>query len=473
MTERFEGASNPGYHCHPIGERKLKLTFLGATGTVTGSKYLIETAGSRILVDCGLYQGVKSLRVRNWKPLGIDPAGVDAVLLTHAHIDHSGLLPLLVREGFSGPIHATPPTRALCEILLPDAAHIQEEDANYANRRGYSKHSPALPLYTTEDAERALEHFRDIPFDQDREVGDLGFRLRPAGHILGAASIEVTHRGRSVLFSGDLGRSDDLLMRPPVPPRSPDYIVTESTYGDRNHPDQDPIEMLARILVETLERGGILLVPSFAVGRAQTLLYCFHEIFRRELAPRVPVYLNSPMATSVTDLFRASCDYHRLREDECDEIFGMAHFIRSVEESRALTERFEPAVIISASGMATAGRILHHLKALAPDPRNTILLPGFQAGGTRGDALARGAETLKIHGERIPIRAAVQQLDILSAHADQKSILDWIGASEPAPKHVFVTHGEAVAADTLRQLTTETHGISAHVPEIGECVELN
>lgn len=451
----------------------MKLTFLGATETVTGSKYLVETDESRVLVDCGLYQGVKSLRVRNWKPLGIDPASIDAVLLTHAHIDHSGLLPLLVREGFTGRVHATPPTRTLSEILLPDAAHIQEEDANYANRRGFSKHSPALPLYTTEDAEIALERFHDVAFDEDQQIGDLHFRLRPAGHILGAASVELSHRGRKLLFSGDLGRSDDLLMRPPAPPRSPDYVVVESTYGDRNHPDQDPIEMLADLLVRTLERGGILLVPSFAVGRAQTLLYCFHEIFRRELAPRVPVYLNSPMATSVTDLFRASCDYHRLHADECDEIFGMARFVRSVEESRALTERFEPAVIISASGMATGGRILHHLKALAPDPRNTILLPGFQAGGTRGDALARGVETLKIHGERIPIRARVQQLDILSAHADQKAILEWIGASEPAPKHVFVTHGEAVAADTLRQLTTEVHGIPAHVPEYGERVELN
>jgi metallo-beta-lactamase family protein len=451
----------------------MKITFLGAAGTVTGSKYLLETEKTRLLVDCGLYQGVKSLRIRNRKPLAAEPSSLDAVLLTHAHIDHSGLLPLLVREGFQGPIHATPPTTQLCEILLPDAAHIQEEDALYANRKGFSKHHPALPLYTREDAEKSLEQFRSLPFEEEGHVGDLAFRLLPAGHILGAASIEVSHRGRTIHFSGDLGRPDDLLMRPPMPPRSPDYVVIESTYGDRIHPAQDPIATLASILRETVSRGGILLIPSFAVGRAQTLLFCFHEIFRRKLARRVPVYLNSPMATSVTELFRESCDYHRLQPDQCGEIFAMARFVRSVEESRALAGNFESMVLISASGMASGGRVLHHLKALAPDRRNTILLPGFQAPGTRGDAIARGVETVKIHGTRVPVNAEVRQLDMLSAHADQKALLDWIGDCEKPPKHVFVTHGESVPADTLRQLTTERFGIPAHVPELGESFELD
>jgi metallo-beta-lactamase family protein len=451
----------------------MKITFLGAAGTVTGSKYLLEAETARVLVDCGLYQGVKSLRIRNRRPMEVDPASVDAVLLTHAHIDHSGLLPLLVREGFQGPIYATRPTTQLCEILLPDAAHIQEEDALYANRKGFSKHQPALPLYTTEDAERSLEQFRSLPFSEDRQIGDLTFRLHPAGHILGAASITVSHRGRSIHFSGDLGRSDDLLLHPPAPPKSPDYLVVESTYGDRTHLSQDPIDLLASILRETVSRGGILLIPSFAVGRAQTLLYCFHEIFRKKLANRVPVYLNSPMATSVTDLFRESCEYHRLAPEQCDEVFGMARFVRSVEESRALASRFEPMVIISASGMASGGRVLHHLKALAPDRRNTILLPGFQAPGTRGDAIARGAETIKIHGDRIPVNAEVRQLDILSAHADQQSLLQWIGDCRTLPRHVFVTHGEPVPADTIRQLTTERFGIPAHVPHLGETFELD
>jgi len=450
----------------------MKITFLGAAGTVTGSKYLLETEKTRVLIDCGLYQGVKSLRVRNRRPLAVEPASVDAVLLTHAHIDHSGLLPLLVREGYQGPIHATPPTTQLCEILLPDAAHIQEEDALYANRKGFSKHRPALPLYTSEDAEKSLEQFRSLAYGEDGQVGDLGFRLHPAGHILGAASIEVSHRGRSIHFSGDLGRPDDLLLHPPAPPASPDYLVVESTYGDRIHSSQDPIKALAGILRETVTRGGILLIPSFAVGRAQTLLYCFHEIFRQQLAARVPVYLNSPMATSVTDLFRENCEYHRLRPAQCSEVLGMARFVRSVEESRALTGRFEPMVIISASGMASGGRVLHHLKALAPDRRNTILLPGFQAPGTRGDAIARGAETIKIHGDRIRMNAEVRQLDILSAHADQQALLRWIGDCRTPPRHVFVTHGEPVPADTIRQLTTERFGIPAHVPDLGETFEL-
>lgn len=450
----------------------MKITFLGAAGTVTGSKVLIETETTKILVDCGLYQGVKALRLRNRRQSALDALSLDAVLLTHAHIDHSGLLPLLARDGFEAPIYSSPPTAKLCEILLPDAAHIQEEDALYANRKGFSKHHPALPLYTQADAEKSLHLFRTVPFHEERRVGDLTFRLYPAGHILGAASIEVFHDGRSILFSGDLGRSDDLLMYPPTPPAAPDYVVVESTYGDRNHTSQDPIETLASILTETTARGGILLIPAFAVGRAQTLLYCFHEIFQRGLAERVSVYLNSPMATSVTDLFMESCDYHRLESEQCSDISEGVQFIRSVEESRDLASRFEPMVIISASGMASGGRVLHHLKVLAPDRRNTILLPGFQAPGTRGDALARGVEAIKIHGDYIPVHARVRQLDILSAHADQGDLLQWLRCCKEPPEQVFVNHGEPVPADTIRQLTTEKLGFPALVPSIGESFEL-
>lgn len=450
----------------------MKITFLGAAGTVTGSKTLIETEKARILVDCGLYQGVKALRIRNRERLVVEPSSVDAVLLTHAHIDHSGLLPLLARDGFKGPIYSSLPTRQLCEILLPDAAHIQEEDATYANRKGFSKHHPALPLYTQADAEASLELFEAVPFHEERQVGDLTFRFYPAGHILGASSIEVFHEGRSILFSGDLGRSNDLLMYPPTPPMSPDYVVVESTYGDRTHASVDPFTALADVLTETIGRGGILLIPAFAVGRAQTLLYCFHEIFARGLATRVPVYLNSPMATSVTDLFMESCDYHRLEAEKCSDICEEARFVRSVEESRALANRFERMVIISASGMASGGRVLHHLKTLAPDRRNTILLPGFQAPGTRGDALARGVETIKIHGDHIPVHAEVRQLDFLSAHADQRDLLEWLRNCKKPPEQVFVNHGEAVPADTIRQLTTEQLGFPALVPNIGQSFDL-
>jgi metallo-beta-lactamase family protein len=450
----------------------MKLTFLGAADTVTGSKYLLEAEGQQILIDCGLYQGVKQLRLRNWKPLTVSPESIGAVLLTHAHIDHSGFLPALVRDGFEGPVFCTPPTRDLCQILLPDAGRLQEEDAGYANRKGFSKHSPALPLYTEADAKLAIGRLAPLAFDGWNEIGPFRFRFRRAGHILGAASIEVEHRGKRVLFSGDLGRSEDLLMRPPASPGDPDWIVVESTYGDRLHPKANPFELLAAALTKTVNRGGILLIPSFAVGRAQTLLYCFHEIFRRGLAREVPVFVNSPMATNVTDLFRRSSEYHRLPEGLCGAVCSVAQYARSPEDSKQLTASRQPAVIISASGMASGGRVLHHLRALAPDARNTILFPGFQAPGTRGDALVHGARSVKIHGSQVPVKAEVLQLDIFSAHADQSDLLAWLGACEEAPRRVFVTHGEPVAADTLRREIQTSLGYAALVPEYRETVEL-
>lgn len=451
----------------------MKLTFLGATGTVTGSKYLLEAEGERILVDCGIYQGVKQLRLRNWKPLPVEPGSIGAVLLTHAHIDHSGFLPALVRDGFEGAAFCTPPTLDLCRILLPDSGRLHEEDAGYANRKGFSKHRVALPLYTEVDAENAIEALSARPFDTWNETGPFRFRFRPAGHILGAASIEVEHRGRRVLFSGDLGRSEDLLMHPPVSPENPDWVVIESTYGDRLHAKADPFEQLATVLTKTLDRGGILLIPSFAVGRAQTLLYCLHEIFRRGLARRVPVFVNSPMATDVTELFRRSSDYHRLTPDLCDAVCDVAHYARSPEESKELSASRKPAVIISASGMASGGRVLHHLRALASEARHTILFPGFQAPGTRGDALVHGAKTIKIHGSHVPVRAEVLQLDIFSAHADQSGLLAWLGACKAAPRQVFVTHGEAVAADTLRREIQDSLAWPALVPEYEQTVDLD
>jgi len=451
----------------------MKLTFLGAAGTVTGSKYLLTTEHERVLIDCGLYQGVKQLRLRNWQRLPLDLETLDAVILTHAHIDHSGYLPALVRDGYRGPVYCTPPTEELCRILLPDSGRLNEEDAIYANRKGFSKHRPARPLYTEEDALRALERFVGLEFGEPLAIGGLRIRIRPAGHILGAGSVQVTHRGGTLLFSGDLGRGDDLLMYPPEAPGSPDQVVLESTYGDRRHAEADPIAELAALLERTLSRNGTLLIPTFAVGRAQTILYCLHQVFQRGLAPRVPVYLNSPMATSVTRLYQRFCDYHRLSTELCDEVWGSTHFVRSVEESRELSERGSfPGVILSASGMATGGRILHHLKALAPGRRNTILLPGFQAPGTRGDAIARGVEAVKIHGSYVPVRAEVAQFDLLSAHADQRGLLDWLAKCAPTPKQVYVTHGEAVPADALRHEIAEAHGIAARVPEFREEVEL-
>jgi metallo-beta-lactamase family protein len=450
----------------------MKLKFLGAAGTVTGSKYLLEASGHRLLVDCGLYQGVKQLRLRNWSQLPVDPASLLGVLLTHAHIDHSGYLPVLAREGFEGSVFCSEPTRDLCEILLPDAAHLQEEDASYANRKGFSKHHPALPLYTGDDAQAAIDRLAPVPFGDWQSAGPFRFRLQPAGHILGAASIDVEHAGRRILFSGDLGRSDDLLMRPPTPPDRPDWVVVESTYGDRLHPVADPFESLAAILTRTVSRGGVLLIPSFAVGRAQTLLYCLHEIFRRKLAGQVPVFVDSPMATDVTRLFLRSADFHRLDASLARSVCEVAHYVRSPDESRSLTKSRSPGVIISASGMASGGRVLHHLRALAPDARNTLLFPGFQAPGTRGDALVRGARQVKIHGAAVPVAAEVIQLDIFSAHADQAGLLDWLRACERRPRHVFVAPGESVPADTLRRMLKDDLGYAAHVPEYRESVAL-
>jgi metallo-beta-lactamase family protein len=451
----------------------MKLSFLGAAGTVTGSKYLLSAGDTRLLIDCGLYQGVKPLRLRNWSPLPVEPDSLDAVLLTHAHIDHSGYLPALVRDGFGGPVHCSEPTSDLCRILLPDAAHLQEEDAGYANRKGFSKHHPALPLYTEADAESALACLAPVPFGAWQDLGEVRFRLRPAGHILGAASIEVEHDGRRVLFSGDLGRSEDLLLWPPEPPGDPDWIVVESTYGDRLHADVDPFEALAEVVGKTLSRAGVLLIPSFAVGRAQTILYCLHEIFRRKLAREAPVFVNSPMATDVTELFRRSSAHHRLDPSQAAAVCDVARYVRTPDQSRELVARTGSAIVISASGMASGGRVLHHLKALAPDSRNTLLFPGFQAPGTRGDALVRGAERVKIHGTMIPVRAEVIQLDIFSAHADQAGLLAWLGAAERRPRRVFVTHGEPLAADSLRRRIQDDLGLRAHTPEYRETVALD
>ena len=450
----------------------MKLEFLGGAGTVTGSKFLVTAGGTRVLVDCGLYQGLKQLRLRNWAPLPVEPGSLDAVVLSHAHLDHSGLLPVLVKQGFRGPIHCTRPTAELCGILLPDSGHLHEEDARYANRKRFSKHDPALPLYTEEEARAVLPQLRPVEFGEELAIGDLRVELQRAGHILGAASARISDGRVSVLFSGDLGRCDDLLMRPPEPPGEPDWVVMESTYGDREHGDVDPIELVADVLGRTHARGGTLLVPSFAVGRAQTLLYCLHEVFRRELAPRVPVFVNSPMATDVTELYTRHVDFHRLTDEQCTSVCDVATYTRSVDESRKLSALRGRMVILSASGMATGGRVLHHLKALAPDEHNTILLPGFQAPGTRGDSLANGADSIKIHGEYVRVRAEVLRVDGFSAHADQRQLLDWVGGCRRPPRGVLLVHGEPRGADVLRRRIRDAHGFDARVAEYRETIDL-
>jgi metallo-beta-lactamase family protein len=446
----------------------MQISFLGAAGTVTGSKFLVSSRGTRALVDCGLYQGIKTLRERNWHALSGEATDLDAILLTHAHLDHSGYLPRICKSDYEGPIFCTEPTADLCRVLLPDAGHIQQEDARYANRKRFSKHDPALPLYTEEDAHACLDQLRHVDVGMDHPVGALLFRMIPAGHILGATSILVSDGSVRVLFSGDLGRDDDLLMRPPDAPPACDHVVVESTYGNRIHDRADPIERVAEILRRTVERGGILLIPSFAVGRAQAMLLTMHEIFKRELAPRVDVFVNSPMATSVTGLYQRHLDWHRLPEDRCDAVCDIATYTRSVAQSQELAVRRSPCVIISASGMATGGRVLHHLKALAPDRRNTILLPGFQAPGTRGATIAAGASRVKIHGGYVPIEAEVVQFDSFSAHADQDGLIAWLARIPGKPKSVSIVHGEPDASDALRLRIQDDLGLRAHVPEFRE-----
>ncbi len=451
----------------------MRLTFMGAAGTVTGSKYLLEHGGARVLVDCGLFQGLKQLRLRNWDPFPLDPASIDAVVLTHAHIDHSGYLPALARQGFKGPVFSTAATRDLGALMLPDAGHLQEEDAFYANRHGFSKHHPALPLYTQEDGRKVLRLFQPQPYGAAFEpIPGVAMRFSPAGHILGAASVHVDWREGSALFSGDLGRDHDILMRPPEAPAAADHVIVESTYGDRLHVQEDPATLLADAISRTAARGGIVVVPAFAVGRAQALMYLVATLKRDRRIPDLPVFLNSPMAANATAIYHRHHGEHRLDAQECQRMCDAAKVVNSVEESRRLNSMRFPAVIISASGMATGGRVVHHLKAFAPDHRNTILLAGYQAAGTRGAALAAGAKEIKIHGEYVPVRAEVVSLGALSAHADRGELLAWLGRLPRAPRRVFVTHGEPVAADSLRLAIEEQHRWPCTVAEHMQAVDL-
>jgi metallo-beta-lactamase family protein len=449
------------------------LTFLGGAGTVTGSKFCVEHGDHRILVDCGLFQGFKALRLKNWTPFPVAPRAIDAVVLTHAHLDHSGYLPLLVKNGFAGPVFCSQATADLCAILLPDAGHLQEKDAEFANRHGFSKHKPALPLYTVADTLTALKQLQPVPFDAERPLPAGGvLKLRRSGHILGAASVELRWAGTTVVFSGDVGRYDDPVMVDPAPVERADYLLVESTYGNRHHDRRDPADVIETIVTTTIGRGGTVVIPAFAVGRAQSLLFHIHRLKSRGRLADVPVFLDSPMAIDASELFCKASGDHKLAEAECRKACAVAHYVRSVDESKALTANPAPKVIISASGMATGGRVLHHLKQYASDPRSTILFAGFQAGGTRGAAMVAGTDMIKIHGQYVPVRAQVSNLDMLSAHADVDEILRWLRGFKAAPRMTFVTHGEPTASDALRHRIEQELGWPCLVPDHGQKVEL-
>ena len=452
----------------------LKLTFLGGAGTVTGSSYLLEAEGKRVLLDCGLFQGFKQLRLRNWEKFPVPAASVDAIVLSHAHLDHSGRIPLVVKQGFKGRVYATQATRDLCAILLPDSGHLQEKDADFANRHGFSKHKPALPLYTLEDAEQSLKSFRAESFDTAFRVADaFDVTFRYAGHILGAAIVEIRAGSTRLVFSGDLGRPNDPLMRAPAQIAEADYLIVESTYGDRLHDGHDAEEVMAGIINHTAARGGSVLIPSFAVGRAQMVIYYLHKLKLARRIPDLPVYVDSPMAIDASTEFREHVQDQRLSPSEIREAFSVARYLQTPDESKSLNSDTAPKIIISASGMATGGRVLHHLERMAPDPRNTILFVGFQAGGTRGAAMVDGAETIKIHGHYIPVKAEIQNLHMLSAHADAGEIMAWLKGFVRPPKETFIVHGEPAAADALRHRIEEELHWTTVVPAYKDAFALS
>lgn len=454
----------------------MRLTFLGATGTVTGSKYLLEDGTQNIMIDCGLFQGLKELRLRNWDEPPVDPLKMNALLLTHAHLDHSGYIPKIVKNGFKGPIYCSEATFDLCKILLPDSGYIQEEDAERANRYNYTKHKPALPLYTKQEAEDCLQYFKPVDFGRPHRLGDnLSFTLYRAGHILGASFIRVTDgSGTSILFSGDMGRLNDPVMKAPAQIQDADYLVVESTYGDRLHDKSDPAGDIEKVVNQTAGRGGTVVIPAFAVGRAQALMYYIYKLKNEGRIPKnLPVYLDSPMAINASELLCKHLNDHRLPKNMCMDVCGIANYTRTTEESKAIDQSNNvPKIIISASGMATGGRVLHHLKHYVGDKRNTILLAGFQAAGTRGDRLARGETEIKIHGQMWPVRAQIIKMDNMSAHADYSEILTWMENFSSPPRKVFVTHGEPEAAKAMQEKIKEKFGWDAVVPDYMQSEEL-
>lgn len=443
----------------------MQLIFLGATNTVTGSKFLLNIGQKKILVDCGLFQGLKELRLRNWTKFPIDPKQIDAVILTHAHIDHTGYLPVLIKNGFTGKIYCSHATKDLCAVLLPDSGYLQEEEAKFVNKHGFSKHKPAIPLYTREEAERALLQFRAIEFRKQHKLDEEMFMsLIPAGHILGASFIQFKHYDTTVLFSGDLGRPNDPIMHPPSVIQAADYLVLESTYGNRLHEKNNPIDALCDIINRTVERQGTIVIPAFAVGRAQHLLYLVYLLKKENRIPNIPIYLDSPMAKNATDIFRKYTHLHRLSPELSEKVCSVATYINSREESQALDLVATPKIIISASGMLEGGRVLHHIRVFAADARNTIVFAGYQAAGTRGADITNGKKEIKVFGEVIPVNAEVKTLTNMSAHADYDEILHWLSHFNHHPRKVFITHGEPEAAQSLKSKIEERYKWPCVIP---------
>jgi len=456
-----------------------KLTFLGAARTVTGSKYLLEHGGKRVLFDCGLFQGLKDLRLRNWADFPIPPKTLDAVVLTHAHLDHTGYLPRLTSQGYKGRIFCTPGTKDLCQLVLPDAGRIQEEDARQANRHGYSKHHPALPLFAESDALRALTYLQPLGYERPIDVAPgISIEFHPAGHLLGSAFILVRLAGGpTILFGGDLGRYNRPILPDPSGASRADVVLVESTYGDRDHQADDSGEQLASIIRDTAARGGKLVIPSFAIGRVEELLYWVRRLEEERRVPILPVFVDSPMAAE-------ALRYYAARVAELDPemrptygqvcAFATTRFqtVASTQQSKELTASRKTAIVISSSGMATGGRVLHHLEATLPDERNTVLFVGYQAAGTRGRKLVDGVGDIRMHGRDIAVRARIEKIDSMSAHADRSEVLRWLGTMPTPPRQLCLVHGEPEPMDALKSLIGERLGWATHTPEHGDTIDL-
>jgi metallo-beta-lactamase family protein len=461
-----------------------KISFFGAVGTVTGSRHLLETDGLKILIDCGMFQGLKENRLKNWENFPVDPSAIDHIFLTHAHIDHSGYLPRLYQQGFRGKIHSTHATRDLCEIMLKDSAHLQEEDAKWANKRGYSKHKPALPLYTVQDAEDTLKLFTPHYYGEEIFLNDrLRIKFKDAGHILGSSFIDIKRadgrNSKRILFSGDFGRPDRPILREPVQVYNVDYLIVESTYGNRLHDEMDPKEELTRVINDSYHRKGVLVIPAFSVGRTQTLLYAIRELETERKIPELSIFVDSPMAINATEVFKNRIhDLNisaRKKDIEGISIFSPKnlHICKTRDESKEINKVKGGAIIISASGMATGGRILHHLAERIPDRRNTVLFIGYQAEGTRGRTLLEGKEQVKIHGRKITVKAKIENISGFSGHGDYDEILAWLSAFNKIPQKTFIVHGEEEASAAMADKIRSRFGWKVAVPKFGDSFELD